>query len=306
MALTLVLFIISFFIIMLGTALGAMGVITILRGVEDAQVLFIIGIGPGLLMIGVLTIWKPLSWIECAAGDAAPKIDRGMCAVISLLFFIIITGLREHRHEDHRRLSCQSRMRELGLVLKTYGVNNSDLLLPILSREPGRLMFENSTVGIPPIFPEILTDLTLFYCSSASGPISSEGLTPKLAMDDHTFFYLGYAIRNQAELEAFSEAYKLVIATDASFNAELTGVGGEAVTLHRIRFLTDPETAEFDQLDGSAHIPVLIERPGNHIPRGSNILYADGHVEFIKYGEAWPVTDRAMDVFLELDALGAS
>ena len=27
----------------------------------------------------------------------------------------------------------------------------------------------------------------------------------------------------------------------------------------------------------------------NHIPGGSNVLYMDGHVQFVKYGEAWPV-----------------
>ena len=28
----------------------------------------------------------------------------------------------------------------------------------------------------------------------------------------------------------------------------------------------------------------------NHIPGGSNVLYMDGHVEFIKYPGEWPIT----------------
>jgi prepilin-type N-terminal cleavage/methylation domain-containing protein/prepilin-type processing-associated H-X9-DG protein len=34
----------------------------------------------------------------------------------------------------------------------------------------------------------------------------------------------------------------------------------------------------------------------NHIPGGSNVLYMDGHVQFLKYGEQFPVSmDRAVD-----------
>jgi prepilin-type N-terminal cleavage/methylation domain-containing protein/prepilin-type processing-associated H-X9-DG protein len=29
----------------------------------------------------------------------------------------------------------------------------------------------------------------------------------------------------------------------------------------------------------------------NHVPGGSNVLYMDGHVEFIKYGDAFPISD---------------
>ena len=28
----------------------------------------------------------------------------------------------------------------------------------------------------------------------------------------------------------------------------------------------------------------------NHVPGGSNVLYMDGHVEFLKYPNAWPVS----------------
>ena len=28
----------------------------------------------------------------------------------------------------------------------------------------------------------------------------------------------------------------------------------------------------------------------NHVPAGANVLYMDGHVEFLRYPNAWPVS----------------
>jgi len=35
----------------------------------------------------------------------------------------------------------------------------------------------------------------------------------------------------------------------------------------------------------------------NHVPGGSNILYMDGHVEFIKYPGEYPVDDMSAQIF---------
>ena len=38
----------------------------------------------------------------------------------------------------------------------------------------------------------------------------------------------------------------------------------------------------------------------NHVPGGSNVLYLDGHVEFVRFGDKPPVTNRATGHALEL------
>lgn len=59
-------------------------------------------------------------------------------------------------------------------------------------------------------------------------------------------------------------------------------------------------------------IPIMWDRvespPGvlvfNHIPGGANVLYMDGHVEFKRYPDSWPVTRGAPELFSEMEALG--
>ena len=40
----------------------------------------------------------------------------------------------------------------------------------------------------------------------------------------------------------------------------------------------------------------------HHIPGGGNVLYMDGHVEYVKWG-TWPYTDEAAALFNEMDRL---
>lgn len=40
----------------------------------------------------------------------------------------------------------------------------------------------------------------------------------------------------------------------------------------------------------------------NHVPGGSNVLYMDGHVEFVKYQSKYPVESPAYDGHLNLNA----
>jgi prepilin-type processing-associated H-X9-DG protein len=51
-------------------------------------------------------------------------------------------------------------------------------------------------------------------------------------------------------------------------------------------------------------LPVYIERlPNGHRPAGGHVAYADGHVEWIKWGDKWPLTPEAMALLLALDEL---
>ena len=49
-------------------------------------------------------------------------------------------------------------------------------------------------------------------------------------------------------------------------------------------------------------IPVIIERPGHHKdPLGGNVLYADGHVEYIEYPGKYPMTEAVISALESFD-----
>ena len=52
-----------------------------------------------------------------------------------------------------------------------------------------------------------------------------------------------------------------------------------------------------------SEIPVLIERPWNHKPAGGNVLFMDGHVAFIRYPGAWPMTEATIGTLEALDQM---
>jgi len=192
------------------------------------------------------------------------------------------------------RAQCQNNLKQIGLVVAIYASEHPAHLAPPLSNTPGRLMFSNAPDEVIRIYPDILTDLSLFYCPESEAVPASP--TPETAIDDHTYFYLGYEIRNQMDLERFAAAYREVIAEGGTFESELPVAGAASLPrITRESIAARPELSE---------IPLLIERPLAHIPGGSNVLFADGHVEFIKMNTKWPVTQAAMDVLLSLDALG--
>jgi len=60
-----------------------------------------------------------------------------------------------------------------------------------------------------------------------------------------------------------------------------------------------------------SRIPVLIEPPDHHSPAGGNILFMDGHVEFMKYVAnsgipMFPMDKESMDILKSLSALKGS
>ena len=54
--------------------------------------------------------------------------------------------------------------------------------------------------------------------------------------------------------------------------------------------------------DAATKIPVFIERIDNHVPTGGNVLFLDGHVEFMPYPGNWPMSETTVQILNELDA----
>jgi prepilin-type processing-associated H-X9-DG protein len=186
------------------------------------------------------------------------------------------------------------------MVLVFYANRNDAGQYPALSNRPGILAMNAES-----ICPEYLTDLKLLQCPAQRKLkkwYQMEPTPPESCDDDQSYFYLGYSIPDQATLEQFALAYRATLDAQQTFEIDLhLKVDGEKeVVLPRL----PGNSLSFDGGTFTSDVPVFIERvPNGHQPKGGHVAYADGHVEFIKWGEKWPMTQEAMDVLLALDAL---
>lgn len=208
--------------------------------------------------------------------------------------------------------SCPNNLKQLGLVVRMYA-NDHGYFYPELSPNPGMLAFREDQ-EYPGVYPEYLTDLTILRCPNLNTErpryrLFWEAPPPSpapldTASNDESYLYLGYVIPDQETLEHFAAAYRARIASGKTFDEDLivTSDGGTSLRIPRLRTeipsVTDSKEAQYT-------IPVFIERfPKGHIPGGANVAFLDGHVEWIKWGEKWPMTPEAMEVLLALDGLG--
>nr|HPO17532.1 hypothetical protein [Candidatus Hydrogenedentota bacterium] len=153
-----------------------------------------------------------------------------------------------------------------------------------------------------------LTDPTILVCRSKPDQANARD-----HVDDTSYFYLGYAVSNEKEVAGFCKAYREHIAKGFPFDEDLATPAEDGINatnkLYRLREgierfyvvdINDPSAASKAQRT----LPVLIERPENHEPVGGNVLFLDGHVEFIPYPGKWPMTERTITALRELDAMG--
>jgi len=207
--------------------------------------------------------------------------------------------------ENDRRsqASCANNLKQMGIVYKMFANESEGEVYPALSDTPGKLMFTSyRSPGSNVVYPEYLTDLNVLVCPSDPNGFPS--------IDDQSYFYLGYVVTNDTEMAAFAKAYEKNLIEGNLFLDDLpvsegTGTNG---TNAIIRFregigrfnITDTGNPGATTATPST-IPTMIERPDNHIPAGGNVIYMDGHVEFIPYPGKWPMTEKTIGI---LESLG--
>jgi prepilin-type processing-associated H-X9-DG protein len=211
--------------------------------------------------------------------------------------------------------NCQTNLRELGFVCKMFSTEN-DGFFPDLSSRPGFLSMMHMAEGYKhPLNPGYVSEPFLLFCPQSECWRSQKGKvsgTAQQQLDDSSYVYLGYVVKNEAELETFYECYKQRVAAGLPFNEDLPappgrGSGGGDKLL-RLRdgaekvYITDAADLAASAI-AQSEIPVFFERPGNHEPSGVNVLYLDGHVEFIRYPGEWPATPRTFEIVAAIEAL---
>jgi prepilin-type processing-associated H-X9-DG protein len=226
------------------------------------------------------------------AGPAAPVLATIAVARMASLVSEADVGVALSR-DAAQRASCANNLKQMGIIFKMYA-NEHKGKFPVIDDRKGNLAAEGEE-----IFPEYLTDQNILRCpgspeyESERGPWTADDIT------DESYFYLGWAIMTEEEGLALLDAYEsLDLARrdeDLHVGEGKGNVGGDVI--YRLRegierfFITD-----INQPTGPAaqsRIPVMWERLGHHEHEGGNVLYMDGHVEFLKLG-TFPMTEQFM------------
>lgn len=183
-----------------------------------------------------------------------------------------------------------------GLAFKIFANGGDGEFWPPLSAAENNLMVDH-----PRYLRYYLRDTRRMNC-----PGSPNAHRQPVA-DDHSYAYLGYLIRDQEELELFATAYQLEIASGGDFTEDLS-VGEDKVSRLREgieRFLITDISNLGQTAFPRRRIPVMIEWPDNHGElRGGNVLYMDGHSEWLAYPGEFPMTEEAIAILTELAGRG--
>jgi len=180
----------------------------------------------------------------------------------------------------------------------------------------------------PAVYPEYLTDLNILACPSDPEAIEpgrwnidhdpDKPINPCL-IDYASYTYWGWAFTaehlladgvdenvpnpdiNDYDMGFLMDAIE-VMSDYTLFDNDInfTSLSGEEGTAYRLRegierfFITDINNPAAST-KAQSEIPVMYDQVGteietyNHVPGGGNVLYMDGHVEFLKYPSEYPV-----------------
>ena len=239
-----------------------------------------------------------------------------LIVLVLLMGLIAIASFFRELRDATRLASC--RPYSVTWVTEGYSADHEGMYPP-LSTTPGRLMFIEGAEQ-PYAGAGVRVD---FVCESDSqSGIEMVGY-PGAPVDDWSYIYLGYVIENQAQLELFAEAYRRIVAEGGDFTEDIKVVSGQgncgSDTIYRLR-----EEGKLLELlpcltERLEQVPLVIEWPENH--RGpvakvismaadnfrvsdDAILRMTGKRKTLAYPGEWPMTEAAIGVLRELDALG--
>ena len=217
---------------------------------------------------------------------------------------------------------CENNLRRLEVALREYAHENRRMFPP-LSSEPGVLMF--SPEAIPPnhFLGEIpFTCPTIRYAKKSARNQVSDNL--ESAYDDQSYFYLGYAVLDDDDVEAFAKAYRKRIAEVGTFDDDIVVEESNGTRVfHRLseyveevwRATGDPNA--ISQYEGreertnwdavvTADVPILIERDMGHVytdwdghPRVAHVIYLHSGLQMVETG-TWPMTEKTQRILAEL------
>ncbi len=147
--------------------------------------------------------------------------------------------------------------------------------------------------------PDLVKAVTAALTQSPPDYDTAHGLLAR------SYVYTGYVLLEDGDLNAFINACRARkdINLDARIEtADKTFIRlGKGVEVFFTTKYTDPEALARTR----ATIPILFETFSSigfdHDPDGANVLYLDGHVDYVRFGSQFPVTEPVQEVLREQD-----
>jgi prepilin-type processing-associated H-X9-DG protein len=247
-------------------------------------------------------------------GSLLAEILLSIVVVLIIAISLVPIFAEEWRLRGYNNPPCVDNLKQLGLAMYMYANENKDRFPP-LDDTRNNFMFDGNL-----LYPEYLTDAALLACpddpaydpqetfrlvadkfddSAWAGEVHPDCLT------DLSFVYLGWMVMSDEEAAAFFEAYDTLSPDALDENITVAEGKGNAggSTLYRLsagvdRFLITDINTIFCGPGGSSIVPIMWERPyidpkkSIHQPSGGNVIYLDGHVEYLEMGDMFPMTEK--------------
>ncbi len=221
--------------------------------------------------------------------------------VIGAPFVIFLNSM----NKAIRRSSGANDLAEPLIAAMRYAKDHGGTLPP-LDPEPGRLVFERKIMHEK--YGVTGRTMTMEYDAAAPYQLADYDKTPALRgntefIDDHSWWYLGYAVEDAAQGTNFLRAYQEAIRQGTGFTGNLP-IPGSDRTLPRLHLPNDPKVGDSTGAE-SARIPVFIERPGHYRGySGGHVAYLDGHIEYHDYPGPFPMSAGFIRVLQAIDQVG--
>ncbi|MBX7255271.1 MAG: hypothetical protein K1Y02_02825 [Candidatus Hydrogenedentes bacterium] len=199
--------------------------------------------------------------------------------------------------------SVSNALKQLGLYFKMYANETPGEYYPPLRLEPAQLL------------PDL--DAKIVSSNGAEGKLlrsyfgdDSEGAMALL--DVNRCVYLGFALQSDEDVKAFASAYTKAMENveggDIDSDLPNPGPQGPPEKIRRLRegierfFITDINNPAAGAIEQS-QIPTVIEWPDQNKPFGGHVLYMDGHVEYLKYPDQFPMSEETINALRGLAKL---
>ncbi len=228
--------------------------------------------------------------------------------VLGILTAILVLQFKRSQEAIDRTL-CQNNLKMLAKIIAIYSEGSPQKRFP-----PAVCIDGVWTVDLRSIYPKILSDLDILICpciKDCNTKKEVEEALKNVPTDWDTihrflaeqYVYLPWVVENE---NAFLELIGLPNISKLSLDEDTKSVNHafrrlrEGIARFYITDIGNPSA-----LNSTAFcFPIVFDNPGTtaHFPKGINVLYLDGHVEFVEFGSRYPATQAVWDYFTEKTA----